>query len=276
MGERDIISKQALRRLAVDIANLLLDLNVDPDNVELLETEQQRVELRRADMVVRLQEADTGNPFILHLEIQNDNHRQMPLRMLRYYTDIQFGWPQEEVRQYLLYIGSDKLRMASTLKTPNLEYHYQILDIHTVDCEILLRRDDPDALVLAILCDFRGRNPQDVVNYIVKRLHELLKDDSAGFRNYFTMLEILSENRDLQTEIDEVKTMLTQINIEKLPSFRWGIEQGLLQGEQNERLRLARQLLDVLDDQTIAEKTGLHLDEVIQLRNENDRTHKND
>ncbi|MEZ5448808.1 MAG: hypothetical protein R3E89_07340 [Thiolinea sp.] len=157
-----------------------------------------------------------------------------------------------------------------------MKANYQILDIHTVDCEILLRRDDPDALVLAILCDFRGRNPQDVVNYIVKRLHELLKDDSAGFRNYFTMLEILSENRDLQTEIDEVKTMLTQINIEKLPSFRWGIEQGLLQGEQNERLRLARQLLDVLDDQTIAEKTGLHLDVVIQLRNENDRTHKND
>ncbi|MEZ5448809.1 MAG: hypothetical protein R3E89_07345 [Thiolinea sp.] len=68
------------------------------------------MELCCADMVVRLQEADTGNPFILHLEIQNDNHRQMPLRMLRYYTDIQFGWPQEEVRQYLLYIGSDNLK----------------------------------------------------------------------------------------------------------------------------------------------------------------------
>jgi len=130
MGNKDIISKKVLRRLAVDIANVLLDLNVDSESVELLETEQQRIELRQADMVVRLKEAKTGQSFILHLEIQNNNHSYMPLRMLRYYTDIQMNWQKEEIRQYMLYIGSSKLTMKSEIKTSNLSYRYQILDIH--------------------------------------------------------------------------------------------------------------------------------------------------
>ncbi len=276
MGNKDIISKKVLRRLAVDIANLLLHLEVDTDSVELLETEQQRIELRQADMVVRLKEAKTGEPFILHLEIQNNNNSQMPLRMLRYYTDIQMSWPKEEVRQYMLYIGSSKLSMASGIQTPSLNYNYQVLDIHTVDCNLLIQQDNPDALVLAILCDFKQQSAHEVVQYITARLRHLLKDDDKGFRNYFSMLEILSENRDLKTEIEEAKNMLTQVNIENLSSYQWGMEKGLEigmekgveKGVQEMRIKLARGLLDILDDQTIADKTGLSLEEVIKLREE--------
>jgi len=276
MGNKDIISKKVLRRLAVDIANLLLHLEVDADSVELLETEHQRIELRQADMVVRLKEATTGESFILHLEIQNNNNSQMPLRMLRYYTDVQMSWPKEEVRQYMLYIGSSKLSMASGIQMPSLNFHYQVLDIHTVDCNLLIQQDNPDALVLAILCDFKQQSAHEVVQYIVARLRHLLKDDDKGFRNYFSMLEILSENRDLKTEIEEAKDMLTQVNIENLSSYQWGMEKGLERGMekgmekgvQETRLKLARGLLDVLDNQTIADKTGLSLEEVIKLREE--------
>ena len=45
MGSKDIISKSVLGHLAADIANLLLNLGVDANSVELLDTEQQRVEL---------------------------------------------------------------------------------------------------------------------------------------------------------------------------------------------------------------------------------------
>jgi hypothetical protein len=45
-----------------------------------------------------------------------------------------------------------------------------------------------------------------------------------------------------------------------------GIEKGMEKGIQDERLRLAYQLLDLLDDETIADKTGLPLEEVTALR----------
>jgi len=266
MGNKDIISKQVLRQLAVDIANRLLNLEVDTQAVDVLESEFQRIESRHADLVVRLKEAKTKKPFILHLEIQNNNDNTMPLRMLRYLTDIQLNYKDDDIRQYVLYIGASRLRMKSSINTKYLNYHYHLLDIHTVDCRILLEQDTPDALVLAILCDFKEHSPSEVVLYITRRLRELLQADEQAFRNYFAMLEILSDNRNLKTEFKEAKTMLTQVNIEQLPSFHWGLEEGMEKGITKERIRLATQLLDILEDNMIAEKTGLTIEKVEELR----------
>jgi hypothetical protein len=80
------------------IANLLLNLDIEDDSVELLATEQQRIELRQADMVARVKQRNSQQTFILHVEIQNDNDPQMALRMMRYYTDIQLAYPEENIR----------------------------------------------------------------------------------------------------------------------------------------------------------------------------------
>lgn len=69
MAEKDIVSKSA-QHLAADIANILLALDIEQDSVELLQTEQQRVESRRADMVARMRKRQTGEKLILHVEIQ--------------------------------------------------------------------------------------------------------------------------------------------------------------------------------------------------------------
>ena len=45
-------------------------------------------------------------------------------------------------------------------------------------------------MVPAVLCDFGDRKPQEVVNYIVRRLKELLGTNERQFREYMTMLEI--------------------------------------------------------------------------------------
>jgi predicted transposase YdaD len=281
MGNKDVISKSVLCHLTADIANLLLGLGVDANSVELLDTEQQRVEQRRADLVARMQRHADGQAFILHVEIQNHNDSTMPLRMLRYFTDIQLAYPQEPVHQHLIYIGKERLTMPDQFAAPAFTYRYQMLDMHTVDCSILLEQDTPDALVLAILCDFKGQSVQDVVNYIVLRLRELMGDDESGFRNYFGMLETLAENRNLQPNLEEAEKMLTQVDVTKFASYRWGlkagmaegieqgiekgIEQGMQQGAMRERLRVAQQLIGLLDEQTIADKTGLSLEEVRQL-----------
>ncbi|NOQ35799.1 MAG: hypothetical protein GQ569_07875, partial [Methylococcaceae bacterium] len=91
--QKDIISKQSIKRIAVDIAIYLLHLDINPDEVELLSTEQQRVEDRRADLVVKLKDRE-NKAFILHIEIQSSNDYTMPLRMMRYYTDIAFNYPK--------------------------------------------------------------------------------------------------------------------------------------------------------------------------------------
>ncbi|MEZ5447479.1 MAG: hypothetical protein R3E89_00030 [Thiolinea sp.] len=230
MAAKDIISKDVLQHLAADIANILLHLDVDQDSVELLQTEQQRVEVRRADMVARMRRRESGEQFILHVEIQNANDTGMPVRMLRYLSDILLLHPGEPVYQYLVYIGKARLNMAHELALPDFSYRYRVLDMHTVDCSLLLAQDTPEALVLAILCDFKERPTQDVVNYIVQRLKELTGENEARFRNYYEMLETLADNRDLQTNLDEAKNMLTQVDVTRFSTYRWGMQAGLEQG----------------------------------------------
>jgi len=270
MGNKDIVSKHVLKNITADIANLLLKLDVEQEPIELLETEQQRLETRHADLVARVRDRQTQQPYILHVEIQNDNDPQMALRMLRYYTDIQLAYPDERIRQYLVYIGKATLNMPAEFNAGDFVYRYQILDMYSIDCQQLIAQDTPDALVLAILCDFKSRPEQDVVNYIVKRLYELLEDDEKGFRNYFKMLETLSQNRYLQANIYEAKQMLTRMDVKKSPTYNWGHEDGLLEGIEEGKLKgieeVAVNLLPMMNDSNIARMTGLSIERVQALR----------
>ncbi len=134
-----------------------------------------------------------------------------------------------------------------------LDYRYGLVDMHRVDCAGLLAQNNPDALVLAVLCDFGDRQPQEVVTYIVHCLRELLGANEQGFRDYMNMLEILSENRDLQAQVEEAEHMLTEINIERLPTFSIGFERG----EKKGKAQVVRRLLSRLRVAEVSELLDL-------------------
>ena len=51
-----------------------------------------------------------------------------------------------------------------------------------------------------------------------------------------------------------------------IEGLQQGLEQGLEQGKLKERINIAKNLLDVLDNETIALKTGLTVEEIQELR----------
>ncbi len=89
--------------------------------------------------------------------------------------------------------------------------------------------DKPDALVLSISCDFKGRDELELLLYITKRLEELVYD-SSELGKYMLMLETLSENRDLKEKLKEAEEMLREIKFEDLPSYEIGFERGIEKG----------------------------------------------
>jgi len=197
MTAKNIINRAMLKRLTTDLARHLLGLDAEAVKSKTAERTWSPV-----------MHASDGTEFLLHVEIANNNAANMPLRMLRYYTDIRFADHSGPVRQFLIYIGADRLTMPMGLDEPGLpDYHYGLVDMHQVDCTGLLAQDNSDALVLGVLCDFGDRKPQEFVTYIVRRLWELLGANERGFRDYMTMLEILSENRDLKARVKEAKHM---------------------------------------------------------------------
>lgn len=116
MAGKDTVSKHLLKRIVVDLARYLLHLDIEA--LELIETEQQRVEDRRADLVVLA--LHRGKELLFHVEIQNSNDARMPVRMLRYLTDLLMARPGLPVRQCLIYIGKASLSMAAGLSQAGL------------------------------------------------------------------------------------------------------------------------------------------------------------
>jgi len=67
MGHKGIISKQVFKRILIDVATYVFKL--DLDQVELIQTEQQRIEDRRADLTAQVSDKQ-GHRFILHIEFR--------------------------------------------------------------------------------------------------------------------------------------------------------------------------------------------------------------
>ncbi|RLA73117.1 MAG: hypothetical protein DRG78_22960 [Epsilonproteobacteria bacterium] len=224
--KKDIITKEAITAITEDIAFYLLDLTIT--NIEFVDKELKRVEKREADIVAKCQM--DGVEQILHLEIQNSNDKTMPRRMLRYYNDIKMEFEHLEVSQYIIYIGKAKLSMSDGVVDTKLNYSYIIIDMHTIDCKELIALDTPDALVLSILCDFKGKDELEILLHITKRLSELTVDDEHKLGKYMLMLETLSDNRNLKAKLKEAEQMLREINYENLPSYEIGMEKGIERG----------------------------------------------
>ncbi len=87
------------------------------------------------------------------------------------------------------------------------------------------------------------------------------------------MLEILSKNRDLKAQVEEAEHMLTEIDIESLPSFNIGFEHGERKGEEKGRkegreegkAQVVRRLLSRHGIGEVSELLGLSVEDVERI-----------
>jgi predicted transposase/invertase (TIGR01784 family) len=121
-----------------------------------------------------------------------------------------------------------------------------------------------------------------------KTLQELetVTDKWIYFMKNAPSLEMMPENMSAVTEIKEAFAIANEANLSRaeledlekremvledqrnlvLRGQREGRQEGIEEGMRKKALEIAQQLLDVLDDQTIIEKTGLTLEDIQQLR----------
>ncbi len=66
--------------------------------------------------------------------------------------------------------------MKSQIKRDKMNYSYDIIDMRDIACEELLESNDPSAIALSILCDFKGQDKQTVINKILRKWRELNDD----------------------------------------------------------------------------------------------------
>ncbi len=228
MPSKDIALKDIFEEVPHRLSKILSPAPIK----ELLPTALPSTELR-VDFLARLEDES-----ILHMEFQSFNDANMPWRMLRYYTAIAEKYKTHNIKQIVVYVGNEKLRMKSSLKIKNLVFKYEILDIRQIDCRVLLESPDPMDRLLACLCKV-----EDEVYLIEKLIKTMESMNEEERKDYLLKALTLTELRpNLRIKLtEEVKPMPIVVRPEdiKLPKkklrkdilYRLGLEEGKKEGE---------------------------------------------
>ncbi len=223
MPSKDITLKDIFEEVPHRLSKILSPAPIK----ELLPTALPSTELR-VDFLARLEDES-----ILHMEFQSFNDANMPWRMLRYYTAIAEKYKTHNIKQLVVYVGNEKLRMKSRLRIRNLTFSYEILDIRQIDCKVLLESPDPMDRLLACLCKV-----EDEVYLIEKLIKTMESMNEEERKDYLLKALTLTELRpNLRIKLtEEVKPMPIVVRPEdiRLPKrklrkdilYRLGLEEG--------------------------------------------------
>ncbi len=220
--KKDKILKELLKEIAIDISKHLLKIEIDED-IEIIDKEMLKIEKREADLIFK------SGKKIIQIEIQNNYHPKMHLRMLRYFSDLAYSFENYEIEQFVIYIGKEKSRFKTSYNNKQCKFEYNFIDMRNINCKLFLNSNKIEEVILAILCDFKNENPQNIINEILIKLNKLSKDDYE-FKKNVEILEILSTNRELEEFVKKGVEMLSQIKLEELPTFKEGLNKGLQEG----------------------------------------------
>ena len=125
---------------------------------EFLNVELPKVLERRLDLVMRLADGS-----ILHVELQAKNGRQIAYREGVYCFLLARMYPGCRIRQVVLYVGSERLRMPAGIDLGETKGAFRLLDIREIDAGRLLASSNPADCALAILAGSAG--PRIIYSY---------------------------------------------------------------------------------------------------------------
>jgi len=243
----------ALRDIFEEVPHRLSKILSPVPIKELLPTSLPSTELR-VDFLAKLEDES-----ILHMEFQSFNDTNMPWRMLRYYTAIVEKYKAYNIKQLVVYVGNEKLRMKSSLKIKNLVFKYEILDIRQIDCKVLLESPDPMDKLLACLCKvedeayliekliktMEGMNEEERKDYLLKALTltELRPNLRIRLTEEVKPMPIVVRPEDIRLPKKKLKKdILYRLGLEegKRIGLELGLEEGFLKALQNTVLTLIK------------------------------------
>ncbi len=139
--KKDAILKNITKEVVKDILKYIL--KIDAENIEFLDIEFEKIEVKKTDVLIK---ADNK---IIHIEFQSGNDYNMSVRMARYFLDIYSRYKDYEILQYVIFTGK-KLYMKNGINLKNFNYKFELIDTKTLPCDRFLKLNDPRGVVLSI------------------------------------------------------------------------------------------------------------------------------
>lgn len=219
-NEFDKIIKENLKE---GIDALIKNLGIQAIEKTFLDPKFQFTDERETDFLLKIKNAE-DEEFILHLEFQSTNDKNMVYRMLRYCVFILQTY-KLPIRQFVIFVGRNKLSMQNELFLPNIHFHYELINFKNIPYESFLESQNPSEIILAILGKFS--EPERAVKEILKKLIQKINEETT-LSKYIVQLEVLSQLRNLQSFVTKQENEMPIIyDLKKDIRFKQGLEEGL-------------------------------------------------
>ena len=197
----------------------------------------------------------------INIEIQLINKYNMINRTLFYWSRLYSG----QIKRGSSYKDLNK---TITIKILNFDYienekYHNIY--HLYEKELKTKLTDLLEIQFVELPKFLRQQPKinnsldGWLTFLVDPNREGIEVAEPVIKKAITVLDILS--RDPET------IRLAELRMKKLLDEKSAIEGAKEEGRKEEKYEIAKNLLDILDEETIAKKTGLTIDEVKKLKN---------
>ncbi len=248
-----------MRSVLPGIIEKVLSINIKER--EDLPHKVQVTQEREADWLSKVTD-ESGLTFILHLEIQAKDDSLMTYRMLEYRLMVERIY-KLPVKQYVLYLGEDRSGMSAVLSSPGLYFEYTLIDFSTLSYRLFLSSKNPEEKLLAILADFEGDDPEQVLRSVIVQVINA-SDGSLSANRYLQQLRIIIQLRRLAIKFDAAMESITSFFKEENDPFyirgeRIGQKRGMTKKELEKNLAFTQSLIreTEFDDAKIAGLVGV-------------------
>ncbi|GGH66107.1 putative transposase YdaD [Filimonas zeae] len=229
-NEYDKILRETFKKPKLNLLQQILPVKVI--SVQPLPAKvQQTIIEREADTVLQIT-PDKGVPFIVHIEWQSTNDRQMALRMAKY-DILLYECYRKNVMGIVIYVGEKKLTMKNSFTFFGQQYTCPIIDIRSLSPQVFLKSDDVGELLLAVLAKEGDRLL--TIREVLFKLRIKTKGDITKYKEKIKHLELISQLRGkaFQKQIQkEEENMPITIDIKKDLRYQQGVLETKIESAQ--------------------------------------------
>jgi predicted transposase/invertase (TIGR01784 family) len=223
---------------------------------------------RKPDQLLKITDHN-NETFILHLEFQVADEKEMAERMLEYWVLLHRKY-KLPIRQYVFYLSEGTPKMATQLKADNVQYHFDLISIAQVDHQKFLSSNKPEEIIFAVLGNIGDEKPEKVALEVVTQLQRF-SPNQLTFQKHLQQLRILINLRKLKPFITSIMESITQyIKPEDDYFYKKGIEEGVEKGVEKDKQEVIIRLLrkTSFSNEQIAEIVNVPVDLVERIKKE--------
>jgi hypothetical protein len=221
----DLVLKEIFSRAVGKLISIATGEKIK-ENLEDINGELKLLKSLRPDMLFKAGEK------IFHIEIQAQQDKTLPKRMLLYSVGIEEKFGKEPV-QIVLLVGKGK--PPPSYFRPEFKFlKFRVVDLKKIKPDEFLKSEKPEEVVLGVLAG-KYREKPEVFKKVIRKISKIVKNKKELLK-YMEDISFLGGLFDVEIKAEH---MPIQIDIRKTLFYKWGeregekrgLEKGLKEGE---------------------------------------------